>query len=794
MTTKNNPGRPNRWWDWPAVFLLVIILTATFTRLMATSWTDGLKITRLVAYLGLIAGLALGYSWFSSRRVVFFAIVYGLFVIPWQLGSLSGRGILWTERLQSLGGRLNTIIGQLTKQQAVSDNLLFLTLMALLFWVLSIYAGYSLTRHGNPWRVILPIGIVLVIIHSYDALLTSRLWYLVIFLFFSLMLIARMVYLLQRYQWKESNTYIPPYLGVDFIRFTIVVITVLLLLSWTAPGLAETLPVAQDAWQRVKQPWNDVRNTFDNAFASLRSTVGIVTDYYGPNLSLGRGNRMSDAHILSVLTPADPPDGTRYYWRARVYDSYDNGWRSTFLTNEILDPDNFNLTFPDTTDDAPDPYTFSFTIGNPVATLLTANQPVWVSRPVKVEFTNNPDGTVDVGLIRATPPLRAGETYTVRSSLNQVTIADLRNAGSDYPDWVTERYLQIPDSITPRTIELALQIAEGKETPYDIATAVTQYLRTNIEYSETVPPLPTDQELVDWFLFDLKQGFCNYYATSEVIMLRVLGIPARLGVGYAQGEQIENIPDAFVVRQRDAHAWPEVYFPGIGWVEFEPTVSQPMLIRPLGEMIGGDANSQRDNNINDLASNLEQDLKRLGGEEEEAGNIGQPIGITTIGVFAIVAGLVIAMIILSIPFLRRRRIYEKLPQLPVFLEKGFLRIGLKPPAFLRRWAHYGRLSPLSRAYTEINLALIRLGNHPSPTETPAERASTLSYVLPVAIQPIEHLLSEYQTATYSQNYTADIETARSDGVKIRNLSYEEFLRRIWDRISNRLEGRNRTHR
>jgi len=166
--------RSNRWWDLPAALLLAIVLTISFSRLLATEWTEGLRIIYIIVYVGLIAGFALGYSQFSTRRVTFFAVAYGLFVIIWQLGTLLGHRILWTERIQSLGGRLGEIIGQLYQQQAVSDNLLFLTLMAILFWALSIYAGYSFTRHGNPWRIVIPVGIVLVLIHSYDALLDSR--------------------------------------------------------------------------------------------------------------------------------------------------------------------------------------------------------------------------------------------------------------------------------------------------------------------------------------------------------------------------------------------------------------------------------------------------------------------------------------------------------------------------------------------------------------------------------------------------------------------------------------------
>ena len=161
-------------------------------------------------------------------------------------------------------------------------------------------------------------------------------------------------------------------------------------------------------------------------------------------------------------------------------------------------------------------------------------------------------------------------------------MASLRQAGTEYPEWITERYLQLPENITPRTMQLARDITAGLETPYDKTLAITEYLRNTIEYSETITePLPINQEPIDWFLFDIRKGFCNYYATSQVILLRAVGIPARIAFGYAQGEIIEGT-SSYSVRELDAHAWPEVYFPTLGWVEFEPTVSQPDLAPPSG--------------------------------------------------------------------------------------------------------------------------------------------------------------------------------------------------------------------
>ena len=166
-----------------------------------------------------------------------------------------------------------------------------------------------------------------------------------------------------------------------------------------------------------------------------------------------------------------------------------------------------------------------------------------------------------------------------------------------------DQYLQLPGDITPRTKDLAKKIASDITSPYDIANAVTQYLRTNIVYELSIDQPPPKQERIDWFLFDYQRGFCNYYASAEVILLRTLGIPARMAVGFAQGERKvsdtnqppigvgpvsndtqSNDTSTYVVRQKDAHAWPEVFFPGIGWVEFEPTVSQPDIARIPGNI------------------------------------------------------------------------------------------------------------------------------------------------------------------------------------------------------------------
>lgn len=776
MNKTQSPNHPERWWDLPALFLLLVVLTTAYSRLVATGWTEDLDITRTITYLGLIAGAALGYSRLSPRWAAIFATVYGIYVIGWRVGLTLGEGLAWQERLYFISNRLAVIINNLLQQRAVPDNLLFIVLMGLVFWVLSAHAGYVLTRHAHAWSTVLPTGIALVLIHSYDAFITRRVGYLIAYLLFALLLVARLVFVRNKRRWELSHTYTPPYLGLDLVRVALALLVAILLLSWTAPALADALPAASEAWQRFKEPWRDFRNVMDNAFASLRSSVGIVSDYYGPNLALGRGNRLSNSIVFIVSVPPNPPVGTRYYWRARVYDEYDNGWISTLKTTRALPADQFDLDFPDMADNAPGDYPFAFTLGVPISTIFTPVHPVWLNRPSQAELAFNPDGTADLASLRATPPIRNGDSYTLRASLNQVTIAALRRAGRDYPEWVTERYLQLPDTVTQRTRDLALELAAGRDNPYDIAASITTFLRTNMEYSETVPPLPVDQDLVDWFLFDLKTGFCNYYASSQVVLLRLLGIPARLAVGYAEGEPLET-GNGFTVRQKDTHAWPEVYFPGYGWVEFEPTAAQPVLVRPLGDDTGA-SDSLLPDPFPDVGDN-ELPFDRL--------QEGQPFGadaqlslierLRPYLFILIVLALILALALLG--FWKRKEIQARLPAIPISLEKSFRRFGLQPPQFLQGWAFVAGLSPLQRAYLELNRALRRLGKPPALHHTPAERAETLGSALPPAQPPASALIREYHAATYSPAPNGDMDEAVQAGWEIRLLSYKAILRRIF---------------
>jgi len=803
--------QPTRWWDWPAVLLLIAAIYVAATRLNATHWTEELNVIQTISLVGVIAGLALGKSTFSPALVRIFAFVYGAFTIFWQLGLTIGTGVLWPERMMSMGNRLLIILDQIFQQKPVTDNLFFDLLMGFLFWTLSVYAGYSLTRHGNAWRAIIPAGITMIVVHTYDPYLAIRTWFLAGFIFLSLFLIARMHFIHLKYRWKNEGTYLPPYVSIDSLRLGLLTTVILVLFAWTVPAIASAVPQAEQIWLNATRPWMDVRNQLSNVFYSLQASVGVVTDFYGENLPLGRGNPLSDTTIMSIEAPPRPASNARYYWRSRVYDTYEEGWSSTLPAVDFVSPDEFNLNLPEYDNRATS--TFNITTVFPIQNLQTPAQPVWVSRPANAHFAVNSDGSIDLSHLKADPVLMSGDTYRVEASLTTASQKELREAGTDYPSWITARYLQLPDTITPRTIELAESIAANLENPYDVTQAVTDFLRTSLKYSDTVPGAPAGQEPIDWVLFEHKQAFCNYYASAEIVMLRSLGIPARMAVGYAEGERssiggIDSIPtlgpdgqnipldiqiegDIFTVRHKDAHAWPEVYFPNFGWVEFEPTVSQQPIIRPIGLLPDSSGQDAQPPDFEELRDRANQRFNELSDQEPPSQNLniaGMQIDPTSIYI-SLAAVSVIAFILL----IRSVRSRRGTPPLPVQLESGLERVGLQSPKILLRWARYARLSPLARAYNELNRALSRLGEPAVISDTPSERADGLVQLLPISENPVQAVIIPYQNSVYGDK-KEDPEEAQTAGKEIRKISYFAKIQRLFSRFQEPKRDRKTPNR
>ncbi|HVL24544.1 MAG TPA: transglutaminase domain-containing protein [Thermomicrobiales bacterium] len=214
-------------------------------------------------------------------------------------------------------------------------------------------------------------------------------------------------------------------------------------------------------------------------------------------------------------------------------------------------------------------------------------------RFLTVRWTASADGVVDTLYVTGQIPVyddveavfpretadgRVSGSYEVTSLTSTADAASLMQAGQDYPGWVSERYLQLSDSVTPRTTDLAMKVTAGAATPYEQAVLIEEYLRQTIVYDENVTEPPPGADVVDYVLFEQQRGYCEHYSSAMTVMMRALGVPARTVVGYYPGQYDEQ-DGGYVYRQRNAHAWTEVFFPGYGWIAFEPTAGRPLTER-----------------------------------------------------------------------------------------------------------------------------------------------------------------------------------------------------------------------
>ncbi len=214
------------------------------------------------------------------------------------------------------------------------------------------------------------------------------------------------------------------------------------------------------------------------------------------------------------------------------------------------------------------------------------------------------------GTIVSSTSMGQGTIYTVVSSDNQATAAQLRAATVPLPPAdpaadqlapdLVDRYLRLPHPY-PRVAALAASITAGSSTPgdtdprtYDKVAAVERWMASHVRYTTDIPPLAPGADAVDSFLFGSRLGFCEQISTATVVMLRSLGIPAREAVGYVPGAY-NPITDLYDVQAKDAHAWVQVWFPGYGWQNFDPTAVVPLanpspgsvLARSAGRFLAG---------------------------------------------------------------------------------------------------------------------------------------------------------------------------------------------------------------
>jgi hypothetical protein len=389
--------------------------------------------------------------------------------------------------------------------------------------------------------------------------------------------------------WQREGVAFNPSIGLDFVRDGILIVLLVLPLAWLLPrwGDVPRTFTGRLEWMlgRLEQPWNEVQVRWNRAFSNLNY----------PDSSDGPSDRIELQPFTATLELAHEPvlevgAASGHYWRGQVYDEYTGlGWRNTDDTWFELTAGDASLLGVAEESRGRVHITQTFTLLEMGADMLyAAGEPFLVDRAVTARANRSPE----IAEGDDSPPmlvsLLSGQedefgSYTVVSSVSRASAQELGAAPGEYPAWVRARYLALPSALPQRVRELALRLTRDQPNPYAKATALEAYLR-QIPYNRLAEPPPPGRELVDHFLYENREGHCYHHASAMVVLARAAGIPARLASGFGQGSY-DAARDVYVVKDSDAHAWAEIYFPSYGWVEFEATPSQPLIARPQSESI-----------------------------------------------------------------------------------------------------------------------------------------------------------------------------------------------------------------
>lgn len=589
---------------WSTLFLLTgMVMTATWS-VTSAKWVDNLHVIELIAVYGLIAGFLLAKTRFPALGAHLFSLVYGAALVSYMGTRLLPPIFEPREGLLELGYHINAWLWKVLHGGSSGDELMFILFLACVAWLMAYVAAWATFRTHRIWWAIMPTATVLLINFYWGP--PHLLSFLIAYVGFMLLFFIRFNLFRQQLAWSKARVRYDPEIVWDYLRYGFAFIIVVMILAWGAPGAAASEEAAT-FWGRFSEPWERVQDTWNRLFFSSRYYGSAQPNSFGTATTLGGAVHLGNRVVMDVAASAGR------YWRATVYDKYTgSGWLNTDEDMAYLQPFDPDFVIPPFEMRRPITQTYiSYLPGR--TQLFTVAEPAGVNRPTKIRHSRvpgrmpgdaRPVQLFNASMIYARTPLGSGEAYAVVSSITMADEESLRAAGTDYPRWVKARYLQLPDSLPQRVRDLAEEITRDKANPYDKALALEAYLR-RIKYNELIESPPPEQDRVDWFLFDLQEGYCDYYSTAMAVMARSVDIPARVAAGYGRGEYNAEA-GAYRVRDSNAHQWVEIYFPRYGWIEFEPTAAESVIVRPRSPA----ANTDETGHDRQPSDNYEDDLDR----------------------------------------------------------------------------------------------------------------------------------------------------------------------------------------
>jgi transglutaminase-like putative cysteine protease len=573
MTFKTGPASPGRFRQAISQFgvnslLRIISVGLGFLTIAVAVWSIERAnwITpepSFITTLALATAIAIVLAKISLHGSLTFLIatITGLAVLFWQGVSM----FFPTKEMSAFQLWWNAI----TAGRPSEGTIYFAIFIGLITWIIGFVSIWFIIRRNNAWPTII-LGAVMLLVNLTN--LPRENYFFLILYFLSALFLISVTNLIKisanLLEWKDKS------IRRGFAYFSVAVIVIGLITSSVAYFVPEP-PIDKLGVRLNLSSFND--NNFDklwfNIFADVHSKWATLSSEQQETLRFKDPLENGDKVRFIISSPNSD------YWRTRSYDDYESwGWSSTLETDEELRASE-QIDYELKTQNA---NVFSYTVESRVKTdiILSLGKVNSIDIPVQLqsffrERTASPE-VRDLAAIISSQVIRPYERYEVTTSIIEPTEDQLKSAGDVYPQWVTDRYLQLPDNFPVSVKEMSEDITRDATTPYEKAIKIKSYLR-NYHYDQQVQPPPENTDGVEQFLFVTERGACTDFASAMAVMLRSAGVPARIATGYFRGELDESTGN-YVIRSRNYHAWVEVYFPQYGWVEFEATPSTPNTV------------------------------------------------------------------------------------------------------------------------------------------------------------------------------------------------------------------------
>lgn len=552
------------WEDWLTFVVAAIAFMSVAVSIDNAHWVKNMPSMLPTVMLGLLVGLVAARTRLPAVLVHPIGVIAGILVVALVVQTYAD-GANISERLADFRLRMNEWFSVVRAGDISNDNLPFITLVNGLGFLSTYIAAWAIYRWHNAWVAIVPGGVVLLANISFQAGQPSGAFF--VFLFGAVLLVARLHLQKSQGKWKRDGVEYPEFISFSSVQLTFSLTALLLVAAWLIP-LGGQAKAFQGAFDAIQAPFNSQSETLVRLFHNIDSRKGARLHSFGDTLPIQGNVKLGTAPLFEVKSP------DAGLLRATSYDTYTGaGWKvggqkQTRVNARDLAVDALQGEYRARTIS-----TLRVKVLEGESTLLTPGSPLAANIDTTVDTPAN--FASDIERMRSRRALQNGDTYNSFGSVSTATAQQLAGAATAYPSWVTDRYLQLPKSLPQRVRDEAARVVaeRGATTEYARARAIEEYLRS-FPYNLLVESAPPGRDTVDYFLFDLKAGYFDYQSSAMAVMLRTLGIPSRVAVGYAL-DPAAGVETTYTIKKDAAYSWVEVFFPEYGWINFNPTQDRP---------------------------------------------------------------------------------------------------------------------------------------------------------------------------------------------------------------------------